>query len=1041
MSVPSLQADRSIRARVLGSADIRIGDRLLVPGSWPRRQARTIFLMLLATPGHRISRDWLLDTNWPEQDPSTQLNALYKAIHALRRTLEPGLANGKDSAFIDVSNEHIALRPHAGFHLDVDLFESFLRSAERLGDPRDRLRAALDLYRGPLLGDEPFSDWPVERREALEAIRLHATLRLARLDREHDQPNASLGYLESLLIDQPACEAAHQAIIAAHLQTGRDTLALQQVERCRTALDGQLDQPLSAETEALADLARHNQSNERTSRSAVEVLRRERLPGVPNPTIGRRREIDAITALFADPNGPRLVTIVGIGGVGKTRLAIEAARHAAVHAPDGSVFVDFSAIRDPHLFHAALAGALGIRPGDSRSMSEQIHTALKRRPRQLLVFDNLEHLPGVDTRVADLLAAHPHLKILATSREALRIRPEWRFRLEPFEAPGPESGANAQQLRRNDAVALFLQCARAWNDGCVAPAFDLNEIAALVRALDGLPLAIELAAARSDTFSPQTMLSQISNRFALLREGPGDLPERQQTLEASIAWSYHLLVPEEQELFRNLSVFTGGVEIDTLQALFGEQAIARTNLLAERSLVCWVHIDGGRRLTMLESLRAFAGLRLAESGELDPMRAAHAVHFADLVARADEDPIERAVIEIDWMQRLSRDHDNLHLALSNSLETGDAETALKLTNGLGYYWMTRLAPSDARIWTERALALGTNVTTDDAGWTAIWGAEQSSLLGDWAAVDRFVERARSIWRPRSFTSGLAWADGAMANGLARRDRHEEAIAIHRTNTEVFERIRDYEGIVTSLAGTAWSLERIGRFDEAVAILTQAIAAACASEHRILESFLRARLVTLLVDLDRVEEADRRARSSERLARLIGDLPSLPCLLTAQAWGCCHRADAAGALEMSRRSLAAFDDLTDQRTRWWGLLTCLAIELPIGAIESALGLGIELIEELRTTTERLAVTWSYPILGRLLVAIDEPDLARAAAGELADPSSDRPAPPAVLRHRCEVARAAAAHSAASPLLPDDAPADDPRLLLDLFDDAFHSALRR
>ncbi len=961
-----------IRARLLGRCDLRVGRRSLPPDAWRRRPARHILLMLLATPGHRLPRDVVLDALWPDRDVDSGLNALYQSLHVLRRTLEPELRSGRDSAYIEIGNDTIALRPHDGLWVDVDHFERLLRQATSDREPREPLHAALVLYRGDFLSDERYADWPAGRRESLRVAHERAVLKVAQLDLEQGYPLASLGHLEALLADDPANEVAHRAVIRALLARGQRAAALQQVERCRLALRHELNVEPDPETEALAAMARaapDGASHIPASDAGVPVLN---LPGLPTATVGREREISAIRDMLAVID-TRLVTIVGTGGVGKTRLAIEIGRGAASRYPDGVAFVALDAIRDRSMLYPAIAGVLRVSESPGRTLVEAIHDALRRRPRFLLVLDNLEHLPDVAVPVAELLAAVPALTVLATSREPLRIRAERIYRLEPLAVVAADPTLEPANLRAVDSVALFLRCARAWgiDAGQITDA-SLPVIAAACRRLEGLPLAIELAAARVVDSSPATILAQLDDRFATLRDGPRDLPDRHQALRATIAWSYDLLTASEQQLFRGLAVFAGGIEVDALREMFGPEALPLAETLVDKSLLRWDRQHVRQRLTMLESIRELAMAMLERHGELVPMQRAHARFFADLAVRSGLDPAKQGTVQIDWMRRLERDQDNIHLALENCLSLGDSDTALIITNVMGRYWDTHLPAAEARAWIERALALEPDGAHLSSGWTAIWGATFAWRMSDRDATIAFEHEARRIWSTLESACGMAWVDYHVAERLGFEGRYDEMIAIHRANLEIFRREGDVDGIVHALSGMAQGLGMTGQPGDVVAALEEALHVARDADNLILQSYLLSRLPTALLAAGEVDRAAALVVEGERLARLVGDRHALPWAAVVQAsLGMDRGGDLVPALQHARTALAGFREVGDVQQEWIALAACTMVAVASGRLGDARAHALATVRSVMAYGGDACKATVLPEIAGCLVALGDP----------------------------------------------------------------------
>jgi predicted ATPase/class 3 adenylate cyclase len=409
----------------------------------------------------------------------------------------------------------------------------------------------------------------------------------------------------------------------------------------------------------------------------VRSLNRSNLPTPSGELIGRKNEIEQALA-FLERGEVRVLTLVGPGGAGKTRLALEVAAEAVTRYRDGVWMVPLAAIPDRELMVSEIARVLEVSQAEGQTLERSLASAASDRE-MALVLDNLEHLPEAGAVIAELVAAAPDLDVLATSREPLRIRGEQRLELPP--------------LAIGDAVDLFVSRARAVCPELTVEGEDREAVRRICERLDGLPLAVELAAARAAVFTPRAMERRLTERLAL-PEGPQDLPERQRTLRAAIDWSYQLLEPVEQELFAAMSAFVGGVRVDLVEIVWGGDAVERLISLAEKSLLRRRDdADGEPRFWMLETIRDFARERALAAGEYDAAVARHAEHFLALAHEAEPKLI--GADQARWLDRLEDDHTNLRAALDYLTER-DPMRAVMLAGDLTWFWTIRGYATEAR---------------------------------------------------------------------------------------------------------------------------------------------------------------------------------------------------------------------------------------------------------------------------------------------------------------------------------------------------------
>lgn len=694
---------------MLGPLAVHTATGASVRLSGPRLRRLTILLALDAN--RVVGSEQLVSGLWGNEPPAGAGNALQALVSRLRRALLDAPIESNPTGY------RLVLPPEA---VDVVRFERLAGAGRDLlrTDPEraaDILTEALDLWRGPALSDLAGVDAARGRIARLEELRLIAAegridARLALGDGEALVPE-----LRDLVTAQPTRERPVGQLIRALRAAGRPAEALAAYDRLRTALADTLGTDPSAELRALhLELLRPAWAPARPGSAPAPT--RTSLPAPLTSFVGREDVCRRIIKLVA---GFRLTTLTGPGGAGKTRLAIEAARTLVDQTPDGVWLVELAPVTDPAEVAQTVLATLGLReqpllaggrsrvpPAEAADPVNRLIAAIGTR-RPLLVLDNCEHLVEAAASLADrLLAACPGLRVLATSREPLGITGEALCPVEPL--PLPPTGVGPDEALTYPAVRLLADRGAAVRPGYEVDDDTVATAVRICRSLDGMPLAIELAAARFRSMSPAQVATRLDDRFRLLTGGSRTALPRHQTLRAVVDWSWELLDDAERALWRRLAVFTGGARLETVERVCAGPDLAagevfdRLTRLVDKSLVVSAG-DGEPRYRMLETIRDYGLARLVETGEADEVRRAHAAEFVDLAETAD--PGLRGPDQLRWMGRLVAEHDNLQAALRWSVRTGDAATAVRFVAALGWYWWLRGHRAEGVEQSRQALAL------------------------------------------------------------------------------------------------------------------------------------------------------------------------------------------------------------------------------------------------------------------------------------------------------------------------------------------------
>ncbi|HEY0470091.1 MAG TPA: BTAD domain-containing putative transcriptional regulator, partial [Kribbella sp.] len=687
-----------MQIRLLGGFGVDRGGEPVEPRAWRLRKARTLVKLLALTRDQRLHREVLLDALWPDRDPTSAVNNLHQALHVARRALA---GDGPTNGLLELRDDVVSLLTDGLVDVDVRRFEQLTALARAGGDLAD-LRAAVAAYTGDLLPEDRFEDWAARPREELRENFCDLLVDLADTAAAVGAPGyeaEALDALHRVLVTNPLHERAARSLMRRHAAMGRRSEALARYEQLRDDLRATYGTDPDPETRRLyRDLLTGSLEDEEPR--APDLGGHNLAPALTS-FVGREREIADVRRLLSRG---RLLTLTGVGGAGKTRLAEEAARRLVDSYPDGVWVADLVPVADPRLVADTVAAAVGLDPAAG---ADPLRTLVARlAPRTLLlVLDNCEHLLAACAELANAVRRGcAGVTVLATSREPLRVPGEVTFRVPSLELPEPGDAGDLDRLGSLASVRLFLDRARDVRPDFVLDARNTGSVVEICRRLDGIPLALELAAARMSHLEPAEIAERLSEALPLL--GRSGQITRHATLRAALEWSHELLSEDEQVLLRRLAVFAGSFLLVSAEQVCADERLPIHDVLdclgrvVDKSLLQVERSGSHSRYRLLETIRQFALERLVEAGEVEQLDAAHCRHFLQ-VAR-DHDLERAAGVVVERPQLLDADHDNLRAALGWALRD-DHQRALSLAVSLWPYWLARGHFVEGAGWLERVL--------------------------------------------------------------------------------------------------------------------------------------------------------------------------------------------------------------------------------------------------------------------------------------------------------------------------------------------------
>lgn len=798
---------------LLGGFSVVVDDRPVSAQAWTRRSAATLVKLLALRPGRRLPREQLIDLLWPDLLLDQAAPRLHKAAHYARAALDVPTA-------VVLAGDAVTLLPGAEVVIDVERFDAAASPAD-----------AISIYRGDLLPDDLYEEWADAERERLR-------VRYLELLRE-------TGSWAELVAAEPLDEEAHLRLIGGYVEAGERAQALRQLDAFERLWRDELGVPPGAPAQALRaqaeSLSPYDPGRLVPNRSATRV------PRPATRTVGRDGDVDRVLAMLDDNH---LVTLLGIGGVGKTRLVAEVASRFVEETSQRACYVDLTKVSDPGLVAELTVRELGIRSGENQNVAQMLEEALHRQS-LLIVLDNFEHVVDAADLVGEMVRWSPDLRVLVTSRARLRVAGEQVYEVHPLPVA-------------REAVALFDQVATA-----VDPSFELahhlEDVKAICRSVDGLPLAIEIAGGHLRTLSPALLRERLSSRLGSAAAVGRDLPGRQQTIPATIDWSLQLLGPAERLLFARLSVFKGAVPLAAVEALWPEgDAVDPLSVLVDHSLVR--RTTGNRnepRFGMLSLVRQHA------AGLLDSESAvqAHAEYVAsyveDLYARRWTDAADR------WLDDITELLQDVRAAHDWAARGDHLPLTARITAALGAYWFLEGHHAEGLRWVDEMLARESDLDPGvaarirlAAGFLAFPRSQPEARV-HW---ERSTELFRSLEEERLLAYSLAVVSATYLSSL---DAHAEAMEI---NDEALTLARRVGGpaLIAQVLNIRGELTRVaGHDDLAQAAYEEGLQISCDLDDEMYVSVFLSNLSYLADHRGEYAEARRLTHQALRISWSIG----------------------------------------------------------------------------------------------------------------------------------------------------------------------------